>query len=467
MDFSPSAAEIAADLIRNLMLGRVGGPPDPRGIRITGATITGRLDLTDVRSCLPLQLRECTFAEPVIMDRAELSSLLLSGFMPGFRATRLRLKNSLTLAGLTISGSDEDGLVQIQDAYIAGELDLTDARLDNRVGPAVNADGIYVGGALRMQKLWARGVGESGAVRVRGAKVSGRFTLQGATVTNESGSAVVGEELRVGDVAVMSELTATSAGDMATLRLTGAHVGGELTVHGELINSDQGPILDLRDGSLDGTFTVGGDDFWKQRLVEDPPPKLLLDGFTYKSPPTAPHIDLWLQVIRKCQPRYTSQPYRQLATACGYVGEEEAAKTVLIAKENEARRRVDRRATKLWKWISWVTVAYGYRPGRALWWLGGVMLASCVLMIWADMAGLLRHPTGDGGQPCGVLEAVTSSIDRSVPLVQLGTAGRCQFTDTSLSQTLFALTVLLQVASWAFVTLFVAGFTGVVKKASA
>ncbi|RZB13295.1 hypothetical protein StrepF001_44945 [Streptomyces sp. F001] len=51
-----------------------------------------------------------------------------------------------------------------------------------------------------------------------------------------------------------------------------------------------------------------------------------------------------------------------------------------------------RRGTRVWHWIACVTVRYGYRSGRALWFLLAVMTVSCGLMLFADTHGWVVRP---------------------------------------------------------------------------
>jgi hypothetical protein len=59
------------------------------------------------------------------------------------------------------------------------------------------------------------------------------------------------------------------------------------------------------------------------------------------------------------------------------------------------------------------------------------------------------------------------AIDTSVPVLQLGGGKQCQITaTTSWGQVLYLANYLLQALGWAFATLFVAGYTGLVRNTS-
>ena len=62
---------------------------DPSGLVLTGATITGQLDLSDVVAKKPLVLRNCTTEGLVLLSRAHFSTLDLQGLVaPGSPSTR-------------------------------------------------------------------------------------------------------------------------------------------------------------------------------------------------------------------------------------------------------------------------------------------------------------------------------------------------------------------------------------------
>lgn len=62
------------------------------------------------------------------------------------------------------------------------------------------------------------------------------------------------------------------------------------------------------------------------------------------------------------------------------------------------------------------------------------------------------------------MESIGFAVDRAVPLLGTIGAGRCELTNVGSAQWVFVASVVLQVLSWAFLTLFVAGFTGIVRK---
>ena len=122
--------------------------------------------------------------------------------------------------------------------------------------------------------------------------------------------------------------------------------------------------------------------------------------------------------------------------------------------------------TRAWRRITRETVRYGYQSSRALWFLLAVVAVSCALLLIAAIQGWLVHPSARGGGRCGIVDSIGSAVDRTVPLLGFSVAGRCELTNATPAQWLFVATLILQVLSWAFISLFVAGFTGIVRKPS-
>jgi hypothetical protein len=68
---------IAAEDLRNLLRGRVVTDPDPRGLRLRGARIRGRLDLDNLTTTVKLTLLDCLLDEGITAEAAHLPGLSL------------------------------------------------------------------------------------------------------------------------------------------------------------------------------------------------------------------------------------------------------------------------------------------------------------------------------------------------------------------------------------------------------
>ena len=68
---------VAADDVRELLRGRVVTDPDPRGLRLRGARIRGRLDLDNLATTVELTLVDCLLGEGITAEAAHLPGLSL------------------------------------------------------------------------------------------------------------------------------------------------------------------------------------------------------------------------------------------------------------------------------------------------------------------------------------------------------------------------------------------------------
>ncbi|MEU0963826.1 hypothetical protein ABZ328_30420 [Micromonospora aurantiaca] len=182
----------------------------------------------------------------------------------------------------------------------------------------------------------------------------------------------------------------------------------------------------------------------------------------------------WLQLLRR-SPVYSAQPYQQLAEYYRRSGHHDDARTVLIEQRKEIVRRhlIASPWRRLAHRIVGLTVGYGYQAWRA---------AACLIIVLA-LSQLLSVGLGsresqpgrplaahtakmsDAGQECSLVERVGLGIDRSLPVLNTGMRDRCDYeSDTPLGQTVTGLAWLLQFLGWAFATLLVVSYTGLVRK---
>jgi hypothetical protein len=64
-----------------------------------------------------------------------------------------------------------------------------------------------------------------------------------------------------------------------------------------------------------------------------------------------------------------------------------------------------------------------------------------------------------------VVERIGLAIDATVPLVDTGSASRCMIVaDSATGQAVFVVSWVLRLLGWAFATLVVAGYTGLVRR---
>jgi len=259
-----------AAVIRDILRGRLAADPDPHGLRLRGARISGRLDLANLTTDVSLQLRECLLEEGILARDARLASVSLAGCQlehpaePPLYAEGLTCR-VLDLSGARIIGHVSAGAVRLLGAHIGGSLYCTGAALHNDSGAALAADGLKVGLNMFLRDgFTATGAGEASAVRLVGANIGGQLSCIGARLRNDSGPALQAYSLHVGQTMLLRGFTATGSGDDGAVRLTGAHIGGSLECDGASLRNDSGPALSADALQVDqaiflrGGFTATG-----------------------------------------------------------------------------------------------------------------------------------------------------------------------------------------------------------------
>jgi hypothetical protein len=79
---------------------------DPRGLRLRGLTVRGGLDLAGVDVAFPLVFHECWFEQPLVLDGAEVRSLVITGSpaLPGLLGSGLRVRGGFGPVAIAAHG---------------------------------------------------------------------------------------------------------------------------------------------------------------------------------------------------------------------------------------------------------------------------------------------------------------------------------------------------------------------------
>lgn len=228
------------------------GEADPFGLRMSGARVTGRLDLRACEVRVPLRFQSCTFTDPVSVQGAALHDLVFTAdpaaarpsVLPGLSATGARFTRDLILSGMVITGDirarDEKrtaATVWLAEAEVGGSIVALGTRIRPGSGRAVHADRMRVAGNIRLLD----GFRSTGEVRLRAVRLTGSLDLIGAELAPSHGWA---------------------------LDLAGAAVGG----HIRLLASDTGRRCRVRGRIEMAHATVDGDLVVEQADLTAPRP---------------------------------------------------------------------------------------------------------------------------------------------------------------------------------------------------
>ncbi|WP_026449166.1 hypothetical protein [Actinopolyspora mortivallis] len=334
-------------------------------------------------------------------------------------------------------------------------------------GPALAADNLAVGNNLFLNEGFvAESDSTEGTLRLPGATVTGQLSLRGARLTASNGPALHVERITVGNNLVLDRgFTAESDSHRGTLRLLGAHVAGDLELTEATVHNAGGErlVLDLRSTQVSGDVVIPLDE-----LVtgSDRPRRLRVDGLRYPLIPKAASYHQWLRMLSGHTPGYVPQPYQQLANVHSAAGHEPEAREILIAQQRDLRRRGELGGwlRRLLHRLSGTFIGYGHRPFRALGYLAGLCVLTVGLVLLAGLFGLAVRTHPDTGV-CSAAESIGLGIDTAIPLLKTGGGQRCEIaTTTNWGQALYLSRYLFTALGWAFATLFVAGYTGLIRK---
>lgn len=288
-----SDREISAEFLREVLRCRyvAADSVDPRGLRLRGVRVVGMLNLDRLTTPIALSLRSChlrggfsgheceipgldvahSLIETGRVGQAEVVHLVRARITGGLVMSGATLMNdagiALAAAGMIVGGtaalddgfvargSSERGAVRLVGARIGGRLVMSGATLSNNSGPAMVADELAVDGRVFLNAGFsATGRGEDGAVRLVGGHIGGRLDMGRATLVNATGYAIVADELVVdGGAFFHNGYAATGSGSTGAMSLVGARIGGRLVMNQASITCDNGPAVNAFGVVVDGS----------------------------------------------------------------------------------------------------------------------------------------------------------------------------------------------------------------------
>ncbi|WP_433831376.1 hypothetical protein ACQP2E_13340 [Actinoplanes sp. CA-015351] len=363
---------VRAGLLTFLALGGVADRDGERSaLRITGATIIGRWTLAYVDVAAPISLWKCEFERPMDFYGTRFRRISLdSCVFPGFIAS-----NAVVEGGMRLRGVRSTGTIRLVGARIEGALTLSGAEL-TAPDYTVDATRIRIG-----SDMYAReGFRSTGEIRIDHAEIGGSLRWEGAHLSHPGQRVLDARGIRVvSEVRFRNGFTADGRVD-----LRGAQIGGEFSIEDAVLT---GLPQSLTLGSVTAREFIlsarqppaGAVDLSHARvevLRDDPaswPEALSLNGLTYGALADTGAVTDRLRWLQRDAQDFPPQVYSQLAAVYRASGRDDDARTVALAGEQH-RRATLRWAGQAWGLLQDGTVGYGYRPVRAVAWLG-VLLA--------------------------------------------------------------------------------------------
>ncbi|MET9736019.1 membrane-associated oxidoreductase [Streptomyces sp. NPDC006458] len=435
---------VRAAVLRTLLLNDPQEDGEIPALRVTGARITGVLDLEYAATERPVRLSRCHFDQEPVFYGARLRQLSLRGsVLPGMDAANVRIEDILRLSGCRFGGP-----VRLGGTEIAGALFLDGTTID-APGPehaALQLHHVAIGDGLS-----GPGLHVHGQIRLTGAAVNGTVTLNHARIRGSDEVAVDGETLAVeGDV-----LMRNSEVD-GWIGLRGARIAGRLDLsYSRLAHPGQTVLrassstigeLWLRKGPpMEGTLNLRRAQIDVLFLEPDTvPERVLMDGLAYASLTPQEPAERRLPMVERDGDGYVPHAYEQLTAAYLRIGDEHAARLVQLAKQRRHRTTLPWYG-RVWGLVQDATVGYGFRPLRAAGWLVSLLgLGSLVYGLHPP------SPLKPGEAPD--FNPVFYTLDLLVPVISFGQEGA--FAPRGWYQWL---SYVLVVTGWILATTVVAG----------
>ncbi|MGW1993625.1 oxidoreductase [Embleya sp. NPDC001921] len=396
-------------------------PPDAEpghtaALRLSGARIVGALELGGARLDVYVSLIDCRVEEEIVLNVA---------------STRTINLRNCVLAALAGRNMRVDGDLSLRSCEVAGGLRILDARVDNDlriddcvIGPdghggALHGNGLQVGADASMDNTVF-----TGQVSLYGGRFGGRVTLYGSTVERPGELAMDLGRIRVEHSLHLSVGFAVRG----SVRMNDARLGGGIVLSRAVVCADPGELLTMWRVAAEGLHMA---------LAQPPRGRIVLANATFGTLTDAPNtwpapgdldlsgtrysvlraerpmtVEQRVDWVERGTPEYTPQPYDQLAGAYRAAGEDERARTVLLAKQRRRRAGLGP-AGRWWGHVQDVAIGYGYRPARAFGWLIALIAVGTAVFA-ADRPAPLKPDEAPHWNPFWY------TLDLLLPVVTLG-----------------------------------------------
>jgi hypothetical protein len=239
---------IRAEVIRDLLVGRrpvdeqqekEQGPGRSASVYLSGARITGRLDLSGIDFRPSLLLQQCALDEPLVITDSLSRSIRLYGcHLPGVEGAWLKCAGDLHLRACKIKG-----MVNFSGACVGGQLVLSGSNMSNPGGVSVCANGLVVVGDMfcRDQAF------TEGEISLVAARIGGELRFTGSRLHNPGRVALRADRITVEKdmycreaFGVEGEARFIAEGEV---RLPGGHVKGQLNFNHATLDNSGGVAL--------------------------------------------------------------------------------------------------------------------------------------------------------------------------------------------------------------------------------
>ncbi len=268
-----------------------------------------------------------------------------------------------------------EGEVDLHGASIGGQLDCSEGEFSNEGEIAINADAATITGDLFLRDKFKA----EGEVNLIGASIGGNIYCTGGQFLNQTGNALDAEGAKIsGSVFLGGKYNNSQFKAKGKMIFLNANIDDRFELSSIESNNFASMKLDLRFAKVN-TFSFKdrqAEKSWSKQIKQG---QLFLNGFVYNTINVTNAaikgniLKKWLQLqIKKYSDSQSDrgfflQPYEQLAKVLKTNGHQEAATKVLITKEEDRFKYGGLSCWgKIWNRILGVAISHGYRPEKAL-----------------------------------------------------------------------------------------------------
>ena len=405
--------------------------------------------------------------------------------------------DALNATGAEIKGSvllrnsfEAIGDVSLLGATIGGNLECDSGKFTNQQGYALNATGAEIRGSVFLRYNFKA----SGGVSLYRASIGGNLDCSNGKFENKQGK---GDALDAKNAQIKGNVFLNCYDSEANEEVKTFEANGKVN----FVNATIDNALELKNVSNPKEMILDLSCAKIRKLVHEEKswPKegnLFLDGLTYdkidvigaKDSNSSKDLRLkWLELQNR--DNFSLQPYEQLARVLREIGDEKAAKIVRIAKQEDLCRYGELNTLgQLRNRFLGFTIAHGYKPNRALFFaLGFVAFGtllfsnSSTLMSPSQVENFLQPNSSSStklSKDHPKFNGFVYSLDTFIPIMDLHQqsywlpdANKGTEIEIPLILWKFKTGELLRyyfwihiIFGWIFTSLWVAGFTGLVRR---
>lgn len=288
---------------------------DPKGLRFSGAWVTGELDLNGTTINYPFHFIKSVFDNKIILIDADIKTLDLEGclLIEGLRGDRAHIRSSVMFR----EGFESKKDIRLIAAEINGSLVCKNGKFqkDAKETACMHCNRVVIHGSVYLNK----GFTSIGKISFNGARIDSDMKCHKGTFKNPNECALSLHSMYIAG-SIYFDYTTIVEGN---INLSGSYIDSLVEVE------DDNLQIDESDSNIETKIEKVEKNFWDQDTIKH----VYLDGFKYNhiyGPTDAKFRINWLNKIPD-EETLNLQPWKQLVKVLRDMGHDEEADYLMIA----------------------------------------------------------------------------------------------------------------------------------------